>query len=364
MLQSLIDSENKFSFDQLSSTQFEEFCFELLGCLGFININWRKGTGHTSSPSDQGRDIECERIVKELDGEVTIEKWFVECKHYISGVSPDKIQSVLSWANSKRPDKVLVIASNFLSNQCKNYINEYIRDNRPPFKIKYWERPKLEELTQSQSLLLKKYGIGFNLSFINIIHPNHLIYIKDLHFFTLDSFFKIMDGIEPATRDKILQFPYSFIIKPKARKPTTKKETLGDLLIDDISYENFKAKCYETEKRCNNIDVANYVTDIILKFCIAAGDITTLDQKIKNLESIKESLQKKLLNGYEVENHYPKDVIKSTVNKLTYQINKMSDETEEYNSIYILFCEHVLPALFLEETLDMLKLDLNTFKFD
>ncbi|WP_269849507.1 restriction endonuclease [Methanosarcina horonobensis] len=157
MQQLEINYENKFSFDHLNSTQFEEFCFELLECLGFRNVNWRKGTGHASSPSDQGRDIECERVLEDVvDGELIIEKWFVECKHYKTGVPPEKIQGVLSWATSKRPDRVLIIASNFLSNQCKNSLDDYVRENRPPFKIKYWEKKDLEKVTQGHSLLLKK----------------------------------------------------------------------------------------------------------------------------------------------------------------------------------------------------------------
>lgn len=79
------------------------------------------------------------------------------------------------------------------------------------------------------------------------MHPNHLFYIKEFHTFTLDSFFKIMDGVEATKRDKILYMAYNLIIKPRYRKPSTENETWGDLLIDEVSYENFKSKCYETE---------------------------------------------------------------------------------------------------------------------
>ncbi len=72
----------QFSLDHLTATQFEEFCCDLLATLGFTNINWRKGTGLSSSPSDQGRDIECQYSRKDVDGETTQETWFVECKHY------------------------------------------------------------------------------------------------------------------------------------------------------------------------------------------------------------------------------------------------------------------------------------------
>ena len=50
--------KHKISFNHLSDSDFEEFCFDLLEELGFVNLNWRKGTGKKTSPSDSGRDIE------------------------------------------------------------------------------------------------------------------------------------------------------------------------------------------------------------------------------------------------------------------------------------------------------------------
>src|SRR6267143_5420152 len=48
---------NDISFDGLSSSKFEEFCFDLLHASGFVNLDWRKGTGLGTSPADKGRDI-------------------------------------------------------------------------------------------------------------------------------------------------------------------------------------------------------------------------------------------------------------------------------------------------------------------
>lgn len=354
MVRSMINSNNKFSLNHLNPTEFEEFCFDLLGCLGFTNVNWRKGTGHASSPSDQGRDIECERMVKDIDGKSFFEKWFVECKHYKSGVPSEKIQGVLSWATSKRPDRVLIIASNFLSNQCKNYIDEYNRENRPSFKIKFWEEKDLESLTIGQSLLLKKYNIGSDFSFVNVMHPNHLMYIKKMHLFTLDSFFKIMDSVEATKRDKILDFAYILIIDPKFKNPVTGNEKLGNLLIDEISYEHFKNKCYEIEKNNKNISVANYVTDVVLKSCFNSGDITTLDQSIKDLESMRESLQNELLIKKGLSNDSSVEFIESTLKQINSLINDLPNQNEERYSIYNFFCEHVLSFLFMEEIVRIL----------
>lgn len=48
------------SFTYLDDSEFEEFAVDLLDALGFVNIEWRKGTGLKSSPADQGRDIEAD----------------------------------------------------------------------------------------------------------------------------------------------------------------------------------------------------------------------------------------------------------------------------------------------------------------
>ncbi len=56
------------SFDGLSSTRFEEFCYDLLHATGFVDIDWRKGTGLATSPADKGRDIVCDHPRIEPDG--------------------------------------------------------------------------------------------------------------------------------------------------------------------------------------------------------------------------------------------------------------------------------------------------------
>lgn len=149
----------EFSFKHLTDVQFEEFCFDLLGELDMQNIDWRKGTDLNTSPSDRGRDIVCQSARKDIDGALSLETWFVECKHYRAGVPPKAIQGLLAWAEAKRPDQVLIIASGFLSNSAKDYLQEYQDTRNPPFRIRYWERPMLEKLTTRRRAILDKFGL-------------------------------------------------------------------------------------------------------------------------------------------------------------------------------------------------------------
>lgn len=79
-------------FDELDETEFEDFCCHLLGELGFVNIDWRKGTGLSTSPSDRWRDIVCQLEREDIDGTRHLETWFVEYKHYTKGVPPEKLR--------------------------------------------------------------------------------------------------------------------------------------------------------------------------------------------------------------------------------------------------------------------------------
>jgi len=75
-------SAKQVSFDNLDDVDFEEFCFELLGEIGFVNVDWRKGTAKRSSPSDRGRDIVAYHPRVDVDGHQYLEEWFVDTKHY------------------------------------------------------------------------------------------------------------------------------------------------------------------------------------------------------------------------------------------------------------------------------------------
>ena len=151
--------EKPFSLDHLNDTQFEEFCFDLLQKLGFVNIDWRKGTGKKTSPSDRGRDIVCQEVRTDIDESVHLETWFVDCKHFKKGIPPTELQNLLTWAEAERPQAALIIASNFLSNPAKDYIEDYRRNRKPPFKIKIWERPTIQKLVSRKFSLLRKYGL-------------------------------------------------------------------------------------------------------------------------------------------------------------------------------------------------------------
>lgn len=73
------------------------------------------------------------------------------------GVPPEELQSLLAWAQAERPDVTLAMVSGALSNPAKEYLHKYEANQRPPLRIKYWERAVLERLTGDRPDLVKKY---------------------------------------------------------------------------------------------------------------------------------------------------------------------------------------------------------------
>ncbi len=136
-------------FDGLSPTDFEEFCFDLLSEIGFVNVDWRKGTSTASSPADRGRDIVAHLDREDVDGHKYRETWFIDCKHYNPdkrGVPPEALQSTITWAQAERPSVVLFIASGYLTNGAKDWIARYEQESKPPFRIRQWEMPQVRRL--------------------------------------------------------------------------------------------------------------------------------------------------------------------------------------------------------------------------
>lgn len=152
-------STAKFSFQGLDPTEFEELCFDLLTESGYVNVDWRKGTPKNSSPSDRGRDIVAQRRLEDADGYEHFETWFVDAKHYAKGVPPEALQGLMTWAESELPDVVLVAASGFLSNPAKDWLENYRKNRRPPFRIRYWERPQLSSMLTRHPDLLTRHGV-------------------------------------------------------------------------------------------------------------------------------------------------------------------------------------------------------------
>ena len=51
------------------------------------------------------------------------------------------------------------MVSNFLSNPAKEYLEAYRRNSKPPFKVRYWEKPQLVRMLRRKMTLQRKYDL-------------------------------------------------------------------------------------------------------------------------------------------------------------------------------------------------------------
>jgi hypothetical protein len=363
-----------FSFDHLTPTEFEEFCFDLLGELGFVNLQWRKGTGLSTSPADRGRDIQCQLEGQDIDGHKSFDTWFVECKHSVKGVSPEKIQSATTWAKAERADKLLIIASNFLSNPAHSFLEMFKNNEKPYFKIKVWQKPDLERLTIGKYKLLRKFKIGDEFPFLTIMHPAHLLYLKSMPFNSFEHFVGALDKLEHEKREKILSWVNEIIIRPRYRRSVTGKERMIDLRIDEVSYEIFKQKGRILAQVLGEPFLVCAVVSWLLGCLFHSGDTTALDEKREDLDSnirfingIKRAYEGDPegdaigLNCYmdqkrkrQQEAPYLADDNMSeafnwTINTIQESVKKLHERTQEAYSLYASFCEVVVRDLLVEK---------------
>ncbi len=333
-----------FSLTNLTDVQFEEFCYDLLAAMGATRMSWRKGTGTDASPADQGRDIECFFERQDVDGNTVSERWFIDCKHYKRGVPPEKLHALLTWASTERADVALIVASEFLSNPAKNWIDTYRRENRPPFKIKVWERPDLEKLCIGKPLLMRKYGLEGEFEFLNILHPAHVRYLKHPPLNSLDYFFGVLDELEPGERKSFFLMSILCIINPQADEPTdAHRQSLGDLIRGKIDYVTFRQKCYSLAGYISPDIIVMAIVHRELSMRFVAGDITAIQEARQNM-----------LDGiafFEDELTKPKKdyaTIRSCIKDLKARIPGIEEQIRKNYGVYCSFCEKVVVPLFKE----------------
>lgn len=213
------------SFEGLSPTDFEEFCFDLLSETGFVNVDWRKGTPKDASPADRGRDIVAELQRTDVDGHEYAETWFVDCKHFERGVPPEALQGTVAWAQAERPAVVLYIASGYFTNGAKDWMAEYERNTRPPFRIRTWEMPQLRRLLTDH----------MDIAFRHNVHTETLRRVADILAAETELTDRLWYGRKPADGDpRWDEFPSDVAERAKAGMRRVEQEIGIEVLQGDV----------------------------------------------------------------------------------------------------------------------------------
>jgi hypothetical protein len=330
------------NLNDMSDNDFEELCYDLLKSIGFINLSWRKGTGLSSSPSDQGRDIQAEYVVKDFNGNIRIEKYFIECKHHLKGVSPDKIMGALSWAAAERPDELIIFVSNWLSNPTKNYIEDYKKNNNPFFRIKVLENKDIENILINKIDLQNKYKINCEISSLKYVNKYHIIYAIKLKLNTSEYLIKLMDELDAVKRDKAFRSIYISVIKPRVKTPIPDNVTVNELFIDKVDYNNFRKAILSKDYDYN--EIFGFICSM-LALIYYHGDIGSIDDSLNQVKSFIEDLEKELPLKENIEKN---EDLKFIID-LKKQINDIPKIANEYYEIYNYICDNLVRKLLLEK---------------
>lgn len=121
----------------ITPTQFEQLCCELLLANGFANVRWHGATG-----SDKGRDIVCTKAESILPGSLKARTWVVQCKRLVaSGITKAVIAEWLAACEEHKPDNVLLILTRVLSSNMKDWLKGVA--HKYSFGINLWEEDEL-----------------------------------------------------------------------------------------------------------------------------------------------------------------------------------------------------------------------------
>jgi len=66
---------------------------------------------------------------------------------------------LFTWAEAERPSVALIIASGFLSNPAKDWIDQYKLNRQPPFRVRAWERPTLAKMLKKRPALMLRHDV-------------------------------------------------------------------------------------------------------------------------------------------------------------------------------------------------------------
>jgi len=151
------DSSTQLGWKHLKAVDVEELAYHLLNEIGYINVDWRKGTSKDSTTPDAGRDLEADVRVTDPDGDEHLAHWFVQVKHRAKTINQSDFRDAVDWATAQKPAVLLLVTSGHLSNPAKRWIDEFQREQRPVFRMKCWERPKLERLIGKYPVLQERF---------------------------------------------------------------------------------------------------------------------------------------------------------------------------------------------------------------
>lgn len=150
-------------FSDLKRNDLEECVYWLLDAMGAKDLEWRRG-GTGGGAADGGRDLEARIFVPNDDGEISAEKWWIECKGRIGTVEPDEVKSTVNNALAYEGLDCIIIATNTqFSNPTRDWVKEWQKKHPKP-KVQLWDHAQLERyLSRHPDVVLRLFSEALSL---------------------------------------------------------------------------------------------------------------------------------------------------------------------------------------------------------
>jgi hypothetical protein len=142
----------KMTWEKLTPTDFEELCYHILKANKYTDIQW-----HGKSGGDRGRDITAKKEESPLSSIKIITECVIQCKRYVKKPPTKRdIESFLTDAREHKPDKVLIIITNTITSNTRDWLDS-VRQNYN-FEIVLMEELALEEeVTVNRSQIPERF---------------------------------------------------------------------------------------------------------------------------------------------------------------------------------------------------------------
>ncbi len=332
------------TFDHLTDGEFEELVYDLLHELGFVNLSWRRGTGKEGASADQGRDVVATQIRHDPDGTKHPEQWFVQCKRYERGVPPEALQGALAWSTAERPSVLVFAVSNFLSNPSKTFLEDYSEHNRPPFKLRIWERKDLERMLAGRVRLVSRFRLEPEAPYVGA-HKAHTEYLFSNPLNTVRYFFEQLDALEAADRDALLGYAYfsmlasSHVMSPRSKgdRPRLKKE---------MTYEDFRAACHHLSGTVFEAFLVRAIVSWTLAWWWPNANPASIEESRQRQIEMVTHLLDRLRTSQDTEERKRWEGAAAFVQR---QLDELPKRHARAVVLYNKFCDMILPKLYLEE---------------
>lgn len=140
------------SWSQIEPKEFEQICGLILEANNFSDIQWFGESG-----GDKGRDLIAWKTESPLSSIQRSRKWIIQCKRYlVKAPGKQELASFFTSAREHKPDYVLVMITNTLSSNTKDWLESVRTDYQ--FQIILWEeRDLLREVRANKRLISEHF---------------------------------------------------------------------------------------------------------------------------------------------------------------------------------------------------------------